>query len=251
MQPVLAVALTAMHQDMDRLDRVALNLANASTPGYKREIAAASPFVDALAQAASTAPIDIEPVQERPITLIDGRPGTVKSTGQPLDVALTGEGFFEVRTDTGPAYTRDGSFHTDEHGRLVTAQGHVVAGRDGDITLSSSTPSIDSAGRITEDENTARNVAAVAPHIKVVRFEDAKGMQRLGNGLLSAGAGISTVSDADVRLRQGALENSNVSTMQEMVQLMQTMRHFESVQKVAQGYDEALGTAIHKLGDLS
>lgn len=251
MQPVLAVALTAMHQDMERLDRVALNLANAATPGYKREIVAARPFVDAMTQAASNPSIDMGPIQQQPMMLVDGRPGTLKSTGQPLDLALTGEGFFEIRTENGLAYTRDGSFRKDEQGRLVTSQGHAVAGRDGDITLTTLAPTIDAAGRITEDENTARNVAAVAPHIKVVRFDDTKGMQRLGNGLLSAGAGITTVGDADVRIRQGALENSNVSTMQEMVQLMQTMRHFESVQKVAQGYDEALGTAIHKLGDLS
>jgi flagellar basal-body rod protein FlgF len=59
------------------------------------------------------------------------------------------------------------------------------------------------------------------------------------------------VSDVDVQIRQGFLENSNVSSMQEMVQLMQTMRHFESMQKVATGYDEMMGTAIRKLGDLA
>jgi len=83
-----------------------------------------------------------------------------------------------------------------------------------------------------------------------VRFQDPARLERLGAGLVAAGAGMTLVADGQARVQQGALENANVSSMQEMVQLMETMRHFESIQRVAQGYDEMLGTAIRRLGDL-
>jgi flagellar basal-body rod protein FlgG len=183
--------------------------------------------------------------------MLDGRAATQRSTGQALDLALTGEGFFEVATDDGPAYTRQGDFRIDARGRLVTAGGQPLVGKGGaELRLATSTPVIDAAGNITEP-NAAHGAALPAGQLKVVRFESLAGMRHLGQGLLSAGVNGSVMADADIRLRQGALENSGVDSMQEMVALMQTMRHAESMQRLAQGYDELMGTAIHKLGDLS
>ena len=76
-------------------------------------------------------------------------------------------------------------------------------------------------------------------------------MRRIGEGLLSAGGPLDDVKEADIQLKQGFTENSNVNSMQEMVQLVETMRHFESMQKVVLGYDDMTGQAIRKLGDLS
>jgi flagellar basal-body rod protein FlgF len=262
MQHVLAIALNSLQQDMQRLDRVALNIANVATPGYKREVAAARPFVevvDQLAASAEAAQGFAEPSAGADVSslkvLYDIRPGTLRMTGEPLDLALTGEGFFEVATPEGPAYTRQGNFQVDARGRLVTAQGYPVLGRNGDIYLTTLRPVIDAAGNITEPLAT-EGASAQAPgmpvaQLKVVRFEDANAMRRLGDGLLAPGTGATVAGEAETHMRQGALENANVSTIQEMVQLMQTMRHAESMQKVASGYDEMVGTAIRKLGDLS
>lgn len=85
----------------------------------------------------------------------------------------------------------------------------------------------------------------------MVRFDSPKTLRRLGEGMVAAGTGMAVVDDAGLQIRQGALENGNVNSMQEMMQLIQTMRHFESMQKMTQGYDDMLGTAIRKLGDLS
>ena len=183
------------------------------------------------------------------------RPGTVKLTGEPMDVALAGDGFFEVTTPSGPAYTRQGNFRTDAMGRLVTAQGYPVMGKNGEVFLTTQTPVIDAMGNVTEP-NATTGPSAVNPRtpiaqIKVVKFDAPKTLQRLGEGLMASGSGMTVMDDANVQIRQGALENGNVSSMQEMMQLIQTMRHFESVQKVTQGYDEMIGTAIRKLGDLS
>ena len=254
MQEIFAVTLASMHQDMARLDGVALNLANVSTPGYKRGVVAIQPFssvVDAVAGQAGTNATAVSGVQ----VMSDMRPGTVKLTGEPMDVALAGDGFFEVNTPSGPAYTRQGNFRTDAMGRLVTAQGYPVMGKNGEVFLTTQTPVIDAVGNVTEP-NATTGPSAVNPRtpiaqIKVVKFDTPKTLQRLGEGLMASGTGMTIMDDANVQIRQGALENGNVSSMQEMMQLIQTMRHFESVQKITQGYDEMIGTAIRKLGDLS
>lgn len=73
----------------------------------------------------------------------------------------------------------------------------------------------------------------------------------MGDGLMAAGPGMKLVADDEVQVRQGFLENSNVSSTYEMTTLVHAMRHFESMQRVAQGYDDMLGTAIRKLGETS
>lgn len=258
MDKVLSIALASLHQDMNRMDRVALNLVNSATPGFKREVAVSRPFMNLIEDGATpnsqvagaNSVLTSMPMQ----VVLDTRPAALKMTGEPLDLALTGDGFFEVQTETGPAYTRQGNFHTDAQGRLITAQGYPVAGKNGDIFLTTQTPRIDGFGNITEPD--AAPKAAGLPNgpiaqIKVVRFEQTSQMRHLGEGLLTPGEGISAHSPGAGQIKQGALENSNVSSAREMVELIQTMRHFESIQKVTQGYHEMLGVAIHKLGDLS
>lgn len=254
MQQVLAIALAGMQEDMSRLDRIAQNMVNMATPGYKREVAMSQPFVsmlDAIGAAADGAiPADVAAGMTRPVVMVDTSAGSLKRTGEPLDLALAGDGFFEVSTPQGPAYTRQGNFAVDGNGRLVTAAGDPVMGRNGEIQLSTRTPAIDGAGNVTDPAQPSPDGAPLA-QIKVVRFDDKHGMRHLGAGLMSAGDRPTTLTDATARVQQGQLEASNANTMQEMVQMMQTMRHFESMQKVAQGYDDLLSTAITKLGDLS
>lgn len=263
MKDVYAVTLTSMHQDMGRLDRIALNLANVTTPGYKREVVAGVPFATALETAAAQAPVaPPAPDASVPVSaagtlrvLTDARAGTVRVTGQPLDVALVGDGFLEVATEGGLAYTRQGDLHVDGRGRLVTAAGHPVMGMNGEIVLTTRTPAIDAAGRITEPDATT-GPSAAAPgmpvaQLKVVAFEAPARLERLGGGLVAAGPGLTVLGPERVQVRQGALENANVDSMHEMLELVQTMRHFESMQKVILGYDELVGTAVRKLGDLT
>jgi flagellar basal-body rod protein FlgG len=256
MRDVLAVALASMRHDMSRVDRIALNLANVATPAYKREVVAVRPFAEALeaaggapeGSAEAAAPAGGDAVQ----VLTDLRPGTLKVTGQPLDLALTGEGYFEIATPAGLAYTRLGSFHLDGQGRLVTAQGDPVLGRTGEIRLSTASPAIDADGNVTEPGAPGGPGGAGGPvaQLKVVLMEAPQRAQRLGEGLFSAGGAVVEAGEGRAQLRQGALENGNVNSMQEMVALIETMRHFESMNRIAQGYDEMMGSAIRKLGEL-
>ena len=259
MQPVLAIALTGMQEDMNHLDRVAQNMANMATPGYKREVVLGKPFVDVVddlsAAADGAVGADIAATLHRPLVLVDTSAGSLKTTGRPLDLALSGDGFFEISTTQGTVYTRQGDFSVDAQGRLVTSAGDPVMGKGGEIRLVTQTPAIDAAGNVTEP-NAPANAAlpadgAPVAQLKIVRFGDTRGMTHLGGGMLSAGNDPQVVADVTARVHQGQLEASNTNTMQEMVQVIQTMRHFESMQKVAQGYDDLLGTAIQKLGDLS
>jgi flagellar basal-body rod protein FlgF len=255
MNEVLSIALQGMQHDMAKVERVGINLANIQTPGYKREVLAGMPFAQRLnaAQAQAEGRSVAHAAVPTPGTFVDQRPGTLKATGQSLDVALAGPGWFEVSTPQGPAYTRQGNFRLDAQGRLVTVQGYPVMGVGGEIQLPHGMPVIDPQGRVVEGSlpGAAPVGSGGAPvaQLKVVVFEAKAPLEKLGEGLVSAGGAPSIASDGQVDVRQGYLENSNVSSMQEMVQLIQAMRHFESMQKVALGYDEMIGVAVRKLGE--
>jgi flagellar basal-body rod protein FlgG len=121
-------------------------------------------------------------------------------------------------------------------------------GLGGEILLSGAKPRIDRNGNVFDGGDV--NAKTPVAQLKIVRFEETGAMASLGNGLLSAGGGMVQLGGAEVHLQQGYLEGSNVSTQQEMVQLMQATRHFESMQKAIQTYDEVVGTAIRKLGEV-
>lgn len=259
MDDIFAIGLIGMQQDLAKVDRVAANLANVSTPGYRREVLGAAPFADVARLAAgndrgtesSAAAPGFEQASMR--VLLDTRPGTIKVTGEPLDVALTGDGFFEVETANGPAYTRQGNFTVDARGRLVTAQGDPVMGRGGEIRLNTTSPVIDRQGNVTEAGSSGGSAGvshSPVAQLKIVTFDDPPSLTKIGDGLYAAGNGMKVIADG-AEVRQGALENSNVNALREMMQLMQSTRHFESMQKLVQNYDGLLDTAIHKLGDLS
>ncbi|MCO4855941.1 flagellar hook-basal body protein [Herbaspirillum sp. WGmk3] len=252
MDDVLGVSLISMHQDMARMQRVAMNMSNALTPAYKREVSVAratlgapgsTPF-GSLWDAGMAASINgsgtVDP--HAVVSRSDMRAGTLKSTGQPLDLALSGPGFFEVQTEHGPAYTRQGNFRMDERGRIVTAQGYPLMGKGGELFVSTANPTIDAAGNIVENKRPLGQ-------LKVVQFEQSETLRRLGEGLFAEGIGMRQLNDAEVQVRQGYLENANVSSVHEMVEMMQTMRHFESMQKITQAYDDMLGNAIRRLSD--
>lgn len=251
MSDVATLALASMQQDMARLAHISMNLANAQTPGYKRELLVARP----LAPGGFGQFVQAGMAAAQAIAASDNRTGALKHTAAALDLALTGPGYFELSSPQGPVYTRQGSFQIDAQGMVVNAQGHALMGSAGPIVLSGAQPGVDAQGQVFDPaaESAADGAALPVAQIKVVRFGAGVQMQRLGNGLLrpaEASDAAREVDGAEPRLRQGYLEQSNVSSMQEMLDLMQTMRHFEAMQKVAIGHDEMLGAAVRKLGDL-
>jgi flagellar basal-body rod protein FlgF len=239
MDHVLAAVLASLHADMGRMERVALNMANVQTAGYKREVFETRPFSAWVGSADSMSTVKT-----------DQRPGTLRPTGQALDVALNGPGWFEVRTEQGVAYTRQGNFRLDAQGRVVTQQGHAVMGTGGEIhLLHGASPRIDEAGKVFDAQPSTGTTSAPLAQLKVVQFAPGAAMERLGDGLWHFAGDAALPAEGAVQVRQGMLENSNVSPMHEMVRLMEAMRHAESMQKVALGYDEMLATSIRRLGE--
>lgn len=244
---VLALSLQAMQGDMARVQQISMNMANALTPGYKRGVAVQAPMRIPFSQAMDA--VQAEASLAAPVRLhADLRPGTLKRTNQSLDVALAGDGYFEVLTENGPAYTRQGNFQVDARGRLVTGQGFPVMGRDGEIHLGIRNPVISRDGAITDPAVSDPNAAPLGA-LKIVHFDAGAPLDRMGNGLLGAPASAQVQADGRTQVQQGFLENANVNSAQEMTQLMQAMRHLESMHKVAQAHDDMLGTAIRKLGE--
>jgi flagellar basal-body rod protein FlgG len=172
---------------------------------------------------------------------VDLSHGAVKQTGRAWDLAIDGDGYFELAAPEGPVYTRAGDFALDARGRLVSQSGFAVQGAQGEIVLNGPDAAIGRDGRITQD---GREVG----QLRIVRFANAAALERSPSGALRAVAGTAGEIDTRAQLLSGHLEGSNVAPMREMVAMLQTTRHFESAQKLYQGYDEMLGSAIQKLG---
>ncbi|MBI3900289.1 MAG: flagellar basal-body rod protein FlgF [Gammaproteobacteria bacterium] len=244
MRDALAVTELGMLNDVQRLNSISHNVANAGTVGFKREVVTIQPFVEHLAQA-NDANDSTMPTQTSPSTSIhiDHKAGTLKYTGNPLDVALEGDGLFAVSTPMGEAYTRQGNFHVDANGRLVTAAGYVVMGEGGDISVTVPDPRIDAQGRVWEG-------ATQVGQLKIVSTNDMTTLTRAGEGLFLAGEGTNMSDASGVNARQGFAEMSNVVAMNEMIKMIETVRHFEASQRLLRGYDAMMDRAINAGGEV-
>jgi flagellar basal-body rod protein FlgG len=237
MSNALVTAIDSMQNDMRQMETLSQNMVNISTPGYRRAIPSAPAFAHALAAAQ---PAGLAP-QAPAAQAVDLSHGAVKQTGRAWDLAIDGDGYFELATPEGPVYTRAGDFALDARGRLVSQSGYAVQGVQGEIVLNGPDAAIGRDGRITQD---GREVG----QLRIVRFANAAALERSPSGAMRAAAGASGEIDTRAQLLSGHLEGSNVAPMREMVAMLQTTRHFESAQKLYQGYDEMLGSAIQKLG---
>ncbi len=242
MADALAIAARSMADDIARLAAISHNLANAATPGFKAEIAVSRPFVEFIQAAMTGGSASLATTLPELQSWTNHRAGPLQYTGNALDIAIEGDGFFELEDASGPVYTRQGSFQLDAGGRIVDAAGRVLLGSGGEMRIGdSAAPRIDASGRVFDGETPLGS-------LRIVRFEQPQALDRLGAGVY-AGNAQAAQPVADPRVRQGYVEASNVVASNEMVRLIETMRHFESNQKVIQGYDEMLERAIRTLGE--
>jgi flagellar basal body rod protein FlgG len=236
MDDLMAIAASGMQHDLLRMESISQNMANALTPGYKKHIVVGAPFaqqIDAgLAQQCAGA---------QPALTIDPSAATFRYTGSAQDAAIEGGEFFEVASPHGAAFTRQSGFHTDARGRLVGAQGWPVIGSGGEIVLTGAY-TVEANGDIRQGDQ-------VVAKLKLTRFENPAALTPLGGGLYRQGEAVVADAVAPARIRLGYQENSNVNSSQEMVRLTETVRHFEALQKIIQGYDESLEKTIRKLGE--
>ena len=180
--------------------------------------------------------------------------GALKSTGNRLDVAVEGEGFFEVLAPEGVRLTRVGSFNVDGEGKLVTKQGYAVlrdggAGQDPasrEIKLSNANVTISPSGEIFDGQESVGKLALVN-----VAKKDA--LQKTGHNLFTIKDTIDPQMSVstDAKLHQGFLEMSNVNPVREMTDMITATRTFESTQKGIQAYDQMMGKVVNDVPKLT
>ena len=228
---------------MRKLDVISNNLANVNTPGYKKDKMSfegllAGPVNPPAVPQGTTA----DPILQKENIYIDYASGPTSQSGNPLDLALDGEGFFAVTTPEGTAYTRQGNFRTSVDGTLVTVDGFPVQGAGGAaIRVQGSQVEIDTRGNVMVDGEQAGTLS-------VVDFEKPYSLTKSGNSLFVQADPQATSRTGTALIRQGHLEGSNVESISEMVQLIETNRYFEACSKVIHGYDDMATKAANDLG---
>lgn len=219
-----------------RMDIISANLANINVVGYKKDRIS---FQKILNQAAVTADAPAN-VTIRP----DMEQGDLTATGNELDLAISGKGFFKINTENGVRYTRKGNFTLDPKGMLITQSGDKVLGKSGPIKIIGHDISIDKKGMI---QTSAGQIGQLA----IVDFEDYQGIVKEGKNLFAAQKDNPEKSiDPETTVTQGYTELSNVNAAEEMINMIHALRAFESYQKSMRVIDELNNRAINQVGRL-
>ena len=240
----LYAAASAMLAGLDRQNTISHNLANIDTPGFKQLLLPLEEFVDTVViglPAGNLGRLGLG-VDARP-EAVDFTPGALKSTGQPLDFAIEGDGFFRVQTPDGERYTRDGRFMRDASGGLVTVDGYAVLNSGGaPITLPQGTISVAPDGTLTVGGN-------IVGQLGLAAFDDPAA--QLTRDPLAGNVFAGTPGNGDTgTVQQGALETANVNLAQLMTQMLAVGRAYEAAQRTVQLQDELLGKAIATISRL-
>jgi flagellar basal-body rod protein FlgG len=261
-------ALTQEH----RLDVIANNLANVNTTGYKQDQLA---FEDVFTKFAHDNIIESKPYLRAKNLFpepdlfakcrisgqfVDQSQGSLRRTGNTLDLALQGEGFFRVDTPEGIRYTRNGHFQVDQDGRLVDANANPVQAGGGEVVLPpGARPDIGLNGQIVVD-------GEIVGVLDVVTLDDPRNLEKVGQNyfraktenavevdVLPAQAEVPEEGDTDLpvvraTVHQGFLEASNVNVVTEMVNMIEAQRAFEAYQKIMQNTQQADGRIMMAAG---
>jgi flagellar basal-body rod protein FlgF len=254
MSDIFQIAGIGLFEGKQRLEAISQNAASASLPGYRRHVVTGRAFDAALAtssaspaqapsqQAPSQAPSQV-PSQQAPSQQVNLHPGSMMATGRPLDVAIDPQDLFFALTDgTQTWLTRAGAFRVGEDGVVVGERDLHVIGMQGDVRLPSSDVTVEADGRITYQ-------GATVAELQLFKPTEPSSLLAAQGSLLSAPSGMEPAQKGEVRVRGGTLEASNTDAASEMLELMTLSRQFESLSRVLQNYDEALGRVIEKLGE--
>lgn len=236
----LMIGLQAQRVLQRRMDVAANNLANVATTGFKADALVTEEADNTDAHAEET-PTEIRFVRD-PVLMRDMRQGPIAMTGNPLDAAIEGSGFFMVEGPNGPLYTRDGAFTLNGEGQLVTSDGRAVLNSGGSpivLDPQGETPTIGRDGAIS--------VAGVeVGRIGVAAFARPGALSKVGDNLWDAQGQPSTPFEGVVL--QGALEGSNVRPVIELTRLIEISRAYQSAARIVAGADDLRKSAIERLG---
>ena len=231
---------TLLNQEQ-RLNQVSNNLANVDTPGFKKESVT---FDEMLYRVNRTRQrvgkgLHINTLHQQ---------GVVQKTDAPLDLAISGEGFFRVQTPAGVRYTRAGNFQRNNEDLLVTANGYPVLGETGPITLTGDGGLTGSKVDVAPDGRLS--IDGVQVNRLTVVTVDPQAMKKEGENLFRLAEGGVEEASPNFRLLQGHLEKSNVNTVTEMTEMIDLFRAYEGQQKMIQAVDALDTLAVSKVGVL-
>ncbi len=224
-----------------KLEMISNNLSNINTIGYKKDKAIFKSYLpsynEPYPREGSLFGKDKAFVQyDRSVIDLSG--GPIKNTGNKLDLAINGDGFFAIERAGGTRYTRNGNFSLDNQRRIVTQDGDPVLGEGGPIQLPE--------GEITVDEKgTVYAGNQEAGMLRIVTFANQDSLEKEGESLISGGT---EQPSENFSMVQGALEQSNVNTIEEMASMIEVLRGYESYQKVIQTIDEINSRSVTEIG---
>jgi flagellar basal-body rod protein FlgF len=237
------LVLTAYQDSLSRaMDITANNVANMNTTGFKRENIAFDTYL-------------VRPVPDQTYqfavdagTYRDTAPGTTLMTGNPLDVAVQGEGYIPIQTKGGIRYTRSGAFQLNNVGEIVTAAGDKVLG-DGDQPLTLPEDATDILigpdGIVSVKSGTGKDATQVGK-LKLVKFASVQEMTLIGSNLYSSAQ--TPQIDTDSRFLQGSVEQSNVQPVHEMTRMIDISRSYQQVVHLLDLELQRETSAIQRLG---
>jgi flagellar basal-body rod protein FlgF len=234
-------AASGMIPRVKQQEITANNIANASTAGYKKD----SIFLQEL-NAARRASLPRKSDWEQPMidqVYTDYSQGTFERTGNSLDVAINGEGFFILESPEGESriYTRNGSFSTDLDGFMVNSEGFRVLGDGGPIEIGNGAVTVSETGDVLADDNQVGR-------IQVVEFADESVLVKKGTSGFAADDGIEPTPSANYTVRQGFLERANINVIKEMVRMIITLRNYETSSKAIQMQNDSLNVLFNQVG---
>lgn len=241
MSDIFQIAAVGLLDGHRRLESIGTNAASASVTGYRRQIPGSRGF-DIMAGHQA---IDLTTASaDTSRALVDLRAGGIRTTGRALDIAIESDDLFFALTDGRDTWlTRAGAFHLNESGVLVGERGLSVLGAQGEVSLPAADLEVGTDGRITHN-------GIVVGALQLFRPVNAASLRSAGGALLTAPDGFIPAEADSNRVRSGALEASNADPGREMLDLMALSRQFESLSRVVQNYDEALGRTLQKLGEM-
>ena len=258
-------ALSGALAQSQRLDTIANNIANVNTPGFKRDDQTFREYLTA-----NQKPPDLQNVPKVPasidsfydmqggdVSYVDNSgtyteftQGSLKSTGNPLDLAIDGEGFFEVLSPQGVSFTRVGSFRLDSVGQLVTSEGHPVllSGEPGTDPGSRTIRLAQGPIQITENGEVFDGPNPVG-RLSLVKVPNPDSLGKVGNSLFrfKSNATPEVANLETASLRQGFIESSNVNIVKEMTDMISATRVFESTQKAISAYDQMADKLVNNV----
>jgi flagellar basal-body rod protein FlgG len=231
-----------MLTELVRQDALSSDLANASTPGYKPEVVGQASFGDVLLANTQTGQVigSVGGGTAITKTMVDMTQGSIESTGAPLDVALEGPGFLAVQTAQGTRYTRNGELAVDAQGRLTNSAGNPVldpAGKTIAVGAHAADLSISTLGVI----------AAGGKTLGTIGITSLTNPAKLGNNLFTGTVG---AKPTGTTISQGSLEGSAVNPTTAMIDMIVSLRAYESSQKVIHSIDETLSRGIDSAGSV-